>query len=386
AAMKAAYVVVLQCTEGDRWRLLLVFAANGVVTAMNAQRARQLAQARGSGSARLVAGVYGLLTGIIVIRMGGLATGLGGLGAFDSSADQLAVFVFGTLSIILGNFGYVGMVLERVANNRLQAERDSARAEERRLQSERRNLELDALLEERDAMLQRLAHSSRATALGMFASAIAHELNQPLGAIRINAEGARRSLDEGLASRLDMRTLLDDIAADTQRAVDIVARMRDLLVYGEVDVALLDLREVVLDILSVVEPQAARGGIRVDFETDEESAPVRGNRTQLQQVVLNLMANAFDAVQEMPDGQRRVQVSIRRVENTFRLTVSDSGQGIAEARLPRIFEPFQTTKRGGMGVGLAISHSIVRNQGGAMRAGNASEGGALFEVTLPAVA
>jgi len=236
----------------------------------------------------------------------------------------------------------------------------------------------------RQAVRTELMHASRLAVAGELVGSIAHEINQPLGAIQANADAA----DLILASRpdrvADLRAILADIRRDDQRASEVIRRLRTLLAKGEVEKRSLDLEEAVREVERLLRPEARRRGAALEVRTPGGPVPLLGDRIQLQQVVINLVLNGLDAVANAPADRKRVEISLGRgAGGNAVLTVRDLGAGIALEHLPQLFESFFTTKSRGMGLGLAIARTIVEAHGGRIRAENDPAGGAVFRVELP---
>jgi len=227
-----------------------------------------------------------------------------------------------------------------------------------------------------------LAHVSRVSMMGQLASALAHELNQPLGAILRNAEAAELFLRASPPDLQEVCAILADIRKDDQRAGDVIDRMRALLQRREFQWSDLDLNALVEDVAGLLRTDAEARRVKVSLEL-ALPAPVRGDRVQLQQVMLNLILNAMDAINGCDAGKRAVTVHVRRMAEWAEVAVSDTASGIPEENLKRLFEPFFTTKPTGLGLGLAISHTIIEAHGGRLWAENNPAAGATFRFTLP---
>jgi PAS domain S-box-containing protein len=230
-----------------------------------------------------------------------------------------------------------------------------------------------------------LAHVSRVSMMGQLASALAHELNQPLGAILRNAEAAELFIRASPPDLQEVCAILADIRKDDQRAGDVIDRMRALLKRREFQWSDLDLNALVEDVAGLLRTDAEARRVKVSLELALPAPPVRGDRVQLQQVMLNLILNAMDAMNGCDAGKRSVTVRVRRVAEWAEVAVSDTASGIPEENLKRLFEPFFTTKPTGLGLGLAISHTIIEAHGGRLWAENNPEAGATFRYTLPVV-
>ena len=242
----------------------------------------------------------------------------------------------------------------------------------------RKNAELDAQ-RHRDE----LAHVGRVSMMGQLASALAHELNQPLGAILRNAEAAELFLQASPPDLQEVCAILADIRKDDQRAGAVIDRMRALLKRRESHWSELDLNAVTEEVAGLLRFDAEARRVKLTLELSRSVPGVRGDRVQLQQVLLNLILNAMDAMNGCEAGRRCVAVCVRPREEEVEVAVSDSGHGISADNVKRLFEPFFTTKPSGMGLGLAISRTIIEAHGGRLWAENNPEGGATFRFTLP---
>ncbi|WP_437311328.1 hybrid sensor histidine kinase/response regulator [Sorangium sp. So ce388] len=261
------------------------------------------------------------------------------------------------------------------------------RTEELRAANERlaRELELTRTAELKVQRAQdELAHLNRVSAMSELAASLAHELSQPLAAILSNAQAAERLLAHAPPDIAEARAALADIMADDRRAGQVIQRMRAMLRKGELSAAALDLDELIRDVVRLMASAALLAGTTVRIELAPGLPRVRGDRIQLQQVLLNLLVNALDAVARHPPEARLVVVRTRRADGgQVELSVADSGEGIPPADLERVFEPFFTSKPQGLGVGLAISRSIVEAHGGRLWAEHCPGEGATFRCALP---
>ncbi len=232
-----------------------------------------------------------------------------------------------------------------------------------------------------------LTHLSRVTMLGELSGSLAHELNQPLTAILSNAQAAQRFLAQGDGHLEEVREILGDIVEQDKHAGEVIRRLRRLLRKGEVELQPLPLSEVVGDALELLRSDLVNRGVAVTAELPVDLPPAVGDRVQIQQVVLNLVANACDAMEGLERRDRRLEV---RTEadgaGSLRVSIADRGPGLTAEQSERVFEPFYTTKAQGMGLGLAVCRTIVTAHGGELRASSNPEGGATFHFTIPAAA
>ena len=228
-----------------------------------------------------------------------------------------------------------------------------------------------------------LAHASRLAVVGELTASIAHEVNQPLGAILSNAAAAELILASGEDRSSDLREILSDIRRDDIRASEVIRRLRALLEKHEVEHQLLDLNEVLAEAAKIVDADATRRGVTFLITLARTPVVIMGDPIQIQQVLINLVINAMDAVEGLPVHRKVVLAKIDVFEKNLELTVSDRGRGISAEDLPKIFNSFFTTKRRGIGLGLSIVQSLVDVHGGRVWAENGPNGGAVFRVALP---
>jgi len=228
-----------------------------------------------------------------------------------------------------------------------------------------------------------LAHAGRIATMGEMAAALAHEINQPLAAILSNAQAATRFLDAPDPDLAEVRDILHDIADDDARAGAVIGRIRSLVKKDHTDLRPLYLNTILREVIGLLHSDAVIRGVVVLHEFAADLPKILGDRIQLQQVVLNLLLNAFDAMRDGLSRDRVVAVRSRQVDSEVLVTVSDCGPGIPPEEMDRLFEPFRSTKPGGLGMGLSISRSIVASHGGRMWAENNTGRGATFGFALP---
>ena len=244
--------------------------------------------------------------------------------------------------------------------------------------TERKRAELEA-----DAHRRELAHLSRVAMLGELSGALAHELSQPLTAVLSNAQAARRVLDRDPLDLGLLRAALDDIIKSDRRAGAVIDRLRALLRKGETVRQPIDVNDVAREVIDLAYGELASRRVTVKTAFTPRIPAVRGDRVQLQQVLLNLLLNACDAMNGTHAAGRHVGISTTADQGFVELLVTDCGPGIPEGQLERVFEPFVTFREQGLGLGLAISRSIMIAHGGSIRAENNPAGGATFRCCLP---
>jgi signal transduction histidine kinase len=237
---------------------------------------------------------------------------------------------------------------------------------------------------EAQRLRQDLTHIGRVSALGELTASLTHELSQPLTAILSNAQTAQRLVAADVVDLESVREILSDIVTDDKRAAAVISGLRALIRKGEPEFMPLDLNVIVGEVTWLLRSDTIMRNVSMSLELAPDLPRVRGDRVQLQQVVLNLVLNGFEAMREPHAGARTLVIrTARDGAATLRVTVQDSGPGIAEKDRGHIFEPLYTTKTEGLGMGLAIVRTIVHAHGGAVEAENNPQGGASLHVTLP---
>ena len=244
--------------------------------------------------------------------------------------------------------------------------------------TDRREAE-DALKHANDTMVR----MGRVTALAELSASIAHELNQPLAAIATNANTCLRWMDAA-SSEGDLRGALKDLVADSRRAGQIVRRTREMFANRSVSRAPTDLNGVIRNVLDLLRTRLRDAGVQLELELDESLPEIEADKVQMQQVLMNLVLNAVDAMLEAGTRRRVLSVQSRSIDGNAQVSVRDTGAGVPALDVEQVFEPFYTTKNDGIGIGLAISRSIVEAHGGAIRASADGGAGATFSFTLPA--
>jgi two-component system sensor kinase FixL len=244
--------------------------------------------------------------------------------------------------------------------------------------SERRRIEHEVTQQRTE-----LAHLSRVAALGEMAGALAHEINQPLMAILSNARAAQRFMAGDNADLFEVRAILADIVADDKRAGEVIHRLRGLLRRGEVQRGPFDLNSLIEDVLRLTRNELLNRGVVATVELAPDLPSLLGDSIQIQQVLLNLVMNACDAMEGTP-GSRQLVLRTRTMDGAgVEVSVSDCGCGIRPGELERIFEPFVTTKKHGMGLGLSVCRTIVAAHGGRLWAESVDGCGATLRFALP---
>jgi PAS domain S-box-containing protein len=249
------------------------------------------------------------------------------------------------------------------------------RAEREARESERRYRKVEA----------ELAHANRVTTVGQLAASISHEIKQPLVACATNADAGLRWLGARSPNLDEVRQAFERITADAKRASEVMNRVRGLVTKKPMNTEPVQINEAIREVVALTRSEAARNGVSVRMELEEELPLVQGDRVQLQQTMLNLVVNAIEAMSTLDDGQRELTISTSKAKPAAVLvSVRDSGPGVAPENTERVFDSFYTTKADGMGIGLSICRSIVEAHGGALRVSANAPRGAVFQFTVPA--
>jgi PAS domain S-box-containing protein len=225
---------------------------------------------------------------------------------------------------------------------------------------------------------------SRVSLLGEMTASLAHELNQPLSAIASNATAGMRLIGRGKEDPATLREILVDVEADARRAHDIIHNVRNTIKKGDPTRRRINLNELVTNVAHIVRPDAVAYSCEIETSLATDLPLIEGDPVQIQQVLVNLVSNALDAMRQTPPERRKVEISTAGSgENEVRLSVRDHGTGIRAEVREHLFDQFFTTKEQGLGMGLAIVRSIVESHGGKIQAENVADGGARFHFTLP---
>jgi C4-dicarboxylate-specific signal transduction histidine kinase len=298
---------------------------------------------------------------------------------------DILLFVFFGLCAFLGGALYA---------RRRQAD-DSLRTAHRLLQAKAAELQCanDALMDEMterrrteaalEATRNDLARTQGLTAMAEMAATVAHEINQPLTALRTNADTCVRwlcapepEIDEALAAARRA-------AREADRASQVVTRIRTMVKSGRSTPVAVPVRACIDEVLALLRPEIERLGVEIQIEMPSDLPPANADRIQLQQVFANLITNSLESLSQTSDDRRRIGIGATATGDGIRLTFRDNGPGIADAVRERLFDSFVTTKSGGMGMGLSICRTIIEAHGGTLTAAPSIPDGAQFTITLP---
>jgi signal transduction histidine kinase len=234
-------------------------------------------------------------------------------------------------------------------------------------------------------MQSELAHANRVATMGQLTASIAHEVKQPIATARNNAAAALRFLEKSPPDVAEVREALTCIVNDADRASDVVDRIRSLIKKAPPRKEVVDINAAILEVTALTHGEAVKTGVTVATQLVGDLPPIRCDRVQLQQVMLNLIVNAIQSMSGVDDGSRELHISTARIEpESVRVAVRDTGPGLRPESLPCVFEPFYTTKPDGMGMGLSICRAIIEAHGGRLWATRCEPRGALFQFTISA--
>ena len=231
--------------------------------------------------------------------------------------------------------------------------------------------------------LHELAHMNMRAGLGELVSAVTHELTQSLTASFGNAQTLKRMLPDPRVTREELAPVVDDIAAANREATHVIERVRQLMRKEPFDLRPVDVNAVIMEVVQVLNSSAVNEGVLLVADLDPDLPAINADRVQLRQVAMNLVLNAVQATREGTVQPSVVRVVTQGANSHVSISVDDAGPGIAADAMPRLFEPYFTTKANGLGMGLSISRSIVESHGGSIAAANVPQGGARFTVILP---
>jgi signal transduction histidine kinase len=231
--------------------------------------------------------------------------------------------------------------------------------------------------------MSELAHVNRFSTVGELTTSIAHEMNQPLGSILANVETLQCMLKSPAPDMDEIREIAADIRRDDVRAGEVIQRLRSLLKKAPFELKPVDLNEIVRGSVALLSSQVAARQVDVSTEVGPPSLPISGDQVQLQQVILNLLVNAMDAMSDIAAFDRRLAIWTSLRDEFAEVAIADAGPGIPPDRLSDVFQPFFTTKAHGMGMGLSIARTIIEAHNGTISAHNQAKGGAVFQIRLP---
>jgi C4-dicarboxylate-specific signal transduction histidine kinase len=327
------------------------------------QLALAMARTQHSRSASWLSAVYFIAAGIIFIRYLRVALGHAPAGATVSGIDSMLTVCAGLVTSVLGNFAFVGTYLERASKQSMQAAVARAKQEEA--------LRLGA----------QIAHLDRQRALGTMAAAFAHELSQPLTAILVDTQNAKVALPTDAKNACDLEQALDDIQNSSERAVGLLMRIRNFIKPTLTDHKRIDLQTLTREVIDLMDSQGRSIGVQIQIDLGDTPAWVWGDRIEISQIMVNVLRNAFEAMQNGPE--RVVTIRLTLTQERCILQFTDTGTGIPPELIDPVGTPFVTSKPEGLGVGFSISRTIAQKHGGSLIIANMPSGGACVTLELP---
>jgi signal transduction histidine kinase len=333
------------------------------------------------------------MAGVLLVSTLGIKTLalLGGWGATDLYGlgwDQAVVFGGQFIAVTMLSVGFMQIFVDRMNRATVDAQKELVREQERSALLRQHSQDLSVLLSEREEIIRQLTLSNKSAGMGALVASFAHELNQPLAATMLHAELIQSQLQELLVTEPTPRAQLFNEAAghivsDTQRASDIIRKLRNLFRMSKGEYVRLDFAQLVGDVLDIVKARAHDKSIRVESRFAPDFM-LTGDAIQLQQVVLNLLSNAVDAMEGVTGRPRVLRIEGRHEQGYLVLDVQDSGAGIPITMQDEVFSLFKSSKSEGMGVGLWLSQSIVQAHQGTLSFSSQPGQGTVFTLRLPA--
>ena len=334
---------------------------------MIALHARHIMREEGSRSAGWMAAVYTVFSAVLLLRLSAVVGQQGTDPTLftETLTSQLLVPVV-LVAAVIGHLGYVGLILERSTKRELRLVDEQARTEESR------------------RLGRQIAQLDRQRSLGELSASLGHELNQPLAAALTNVQVAKRGLQSGKLGQTTVIELLDKVASNTQRASQIIDRIRGFIKPNEARSISVDLHDVVGEVVQLVQAETRRLGITVRVMRDPGALRVVGDPIQISQILLNGLRNAMEA--DAQKGAQHIEVHCFGTDDQAVICIADQGPGLSAEQLAHLGEPFYSSKSGGLGMGFVISRSIAQQHGGSLVLRNSVRtpgGGAEFILSLP---
>jgi signal transduction histidine kinase len=304
---------------------------------------------------------------------------------YAPSWDQ-GVMIFGQFTAItLSNIGFLRIFLEIAERKKIAAASELASATERAKMMRKSSDELQRVLKEREEIIRQLTIFNKTAGMGALVASLAHELNQPLAAIQLNAELIDNALDQDQLALNDpaVKDAVGDLLRDNQRAARIITTLRNMFGNGKKTLSDFDLNAQLQDVLLLCKPKLRHQNIALQMQLHPAPLIVTADKAQMQQVLLNLITNAIEALTNPDSTNKTITVATHMTQDHIELSVTDNGVGIDDAMAANVFELLRTNKEDGMGVGLWLSRSIVEAHAGTIHFESEVQKGARFVMTLP---
>jgi signal transduction histidine kinase len=341
---------------------------------------------KGANSVKWAGLILSISLGIKTLAM---LADVGATDLYEASWDHAVVFVGQFTAMVMLCVGFMQIFVDQDHRSQMATEQQLAREQERASMALQHSQDLSVLLNEREEIIRQLTLSNKSAGMGALVASFAHELNQPLTANLLHAELLQAQLMAAVqgVKQPDLKTLHDvaeAMVSDTQRAADIIRKLRNLFRMGKGEYSPLNLEPLVSDVLELVRSKLNEADIMLTTEFDKNLL-VNGDLTQLQQVVLNLLNNAIDAMVEGRTRYPHLRLSAKAVDQYIDLQVQDNGKGVDPSRMEDVFSLFKTSKSEGMGVGLWLSRSIVETHGGRLTFESEPGHRTVFTLRLPSL-
>ena len=341
---------------------------------------------KGANSVKWAGLILSISLGIKTLAM---LADVGATDLYEASWDHAVVFVGQFTAMVMLCVGFMQIFVDQDHRSQMATEQQLAREQERASMALQHSQDLSVLLNEREEIIRQLTLSNKSAGMGALVASFAHELNQPLTANLLHAELLQAQLMAAVqgVKQPDLKTLHDvaeAMVSDTQRAADIIRKLRNLFRMGKGEYSPLNLEPLVSDVLELVRSKLNEADIMLTTEFDKNLL-VNGDQTQLQQVVLNLLNNAIDAMVEGRTRYPHLRLSAKAVDQYIDLQVQDNGKGVDPSRMEDVFSLFKTSKSEGMGVGLWLSRSIVEMHGGRLTFESEPGHRTVFTLRLPSI-
>jgi signal transduction histidine kinase len=364
----SAYSLLSLSGHGYTHGALLASVVIGTLEAVMTGVALYIAHTQKTRSLRVVAAGVALALSGQLLRIWVLLFGQGSFKLLDFSPASNYLVIASIIAMIFSTFGYWGFVLEKIQQQELRASAAQQAAEA--MASEMRQL-----LDERNHMLMLNSRFSTLENLSSFSASLVHEISQPLQAIELSLHNLRNA-GERLRAPADTLAEIDNLQQLSQRAAKVVAMLRQMMSTGDLDNSRLDLRQSLASILPVLQAEASNRRVPLSYTDAGRAAAVLSNEVMLQRVVLNLVTNALDAVQgqTQPTPAIQVTLSVAPDDSQAVILIRDNGPGMDPQLLARLFQPFQSTKHDGLGIGLSLSHKLVAHWRGQLQVSSPVEG------------
>lgn len=341
---------------------------------------------KGANSVKWAGLILSISLGIKTLAM---LADVGATDLYEASWDHAVVFVGQFTAMVMLCVGFMQIFVDQDHRSQMATEQQLAREQERASMALQHSQDLSVLLNEREEIIRQLTLSNKSAGMGALVASFAHELNQPLTANLLHAELLQAQLMAAVqgVKQPDLKTLHDvaeAMVSDTQRAADIIRKLRNLFRMGKGEYSPLNLESLVSDVLELVRSKLKDSDIMLTTEFDKNLL-VNGDQTQLQQVVLNLLNNAIDAMVEGRTRYPHLRLFAKAVDQYIDLQVQDNGKGVDPSRMEDVFSLFKTSKSEGMGVGLWLSRSIVETHGGRLTFESEPGHRTVFTLRLPSL-